>query len=88
MMIGTSGRSALALGKSSRPLIPGMLMSDRIKMSEASPASLMRSALGRLGKLHGEPAFAEVAPNGWRNKTSTSTNHRPRISRFMRVLPT
>ena len=32
MMTGTSGRSALALGKSSRPLIPGMLMSERIRI--------------------------------------------------------
>ena len=30
MITGTSGRRALALGRSSRPLIPGMLMSDRI----------------------------------------------------------
>ena len=42
MMIGTSGRTALALGSSSRPDIPGMLISDRTKMSDASPASAMR----------------------------------------------
>ena len=42
MMIGTSGRAALALGNSSRPLIPGILMSDRIRMSDRSPASVMR----------------------------------------------
>ena len=36
MMTGTSGRSAFALGKSSRPLIPGMLMSETIRMSEAA----------------------------------------------------
>jgi len=47
MMIGTSGRIAFALGKSSSPLIPGMLMSDKIKMSGRSPASAMRcSAIG------------------------------------------
>ena len=44
MMIGTSGRAALVLGSSSRPLIPGMLMSDRIKISEAASASVMREA--------------------------------------------
>ena len=33
-MIVTSGRAALAWGDSSRPLIPGILMSDRIRMSE------------------------------------------------------
>ena len=35
MMIGTSGRAAFALGSSSSPLMPGMLMSDRIRMSDA-----------------------------------------------------
>ena len=34
MTTGTSGRAAFALGNSSRPLIPGMLMSDKIRMSE------------------------------------------------------
>jgi hypothetical protein len=42
MMIGTSGRAALALGHNSNPLIPGMLMSERIKMSDILAASLMR----------------------------------------------
>ena len=32
---------AFALGNSSRPLIPGILMSDKIKISEAAPAPLM-----------------------------------------------
>jgi signal transduction histidine kinase len=31
--------TALAFGSSSRPLIPGMMMSDRIRMSERSPTS-------------------------------------------------
>ena len=63
-MTGTSGRSALALGSSSRPLIPGMLMSERIKISDAPAASAMRwSAIwGRLGKLHCKAASAEIAP--------------------------
>jgi len=42
MMIGTSGRMAFALGRSLRPLNPGMLMSDRIKMRHSSPALVMR----------------------------------------------
>ena len=42
IMTGTSGRSALAFGRSSRPLIPGMLMSERIKMSDTPAASVMR----------------------------------------------
>ena len=45
MITGTSGRAALAFGKSSRPLMPGMLMSVRIRISEAAPASaICRSA--------------------------------------------
>jgi hypothetical protein len=42
MMTGTSGRAALALGSNSSPVIPGMLMSERIKMIETPAASLMR----------------------------------------------
>ena len=38
MMIGTSGRMAFALGSSSSPLMPGMLMSDRIKMIDTPDA--------------------------------------------------
>jgi hypothetical protein len=41
-MTGTSGRSAFAFGKSSSPLIPGMLMSDWIRINDAPAASLMR----------------------------------------------
>src|SRR5215475_615250 len=41
MMTGTSGRTSLALGNSSSPLIPGMLISDKINMSEASLALLI-----------------------------------------------
>src|SRR6185312_10067681 len=43
IIIGTSGRAALALGKSSRPLMPGMLMSERIKIRAAVPVSVIRS---------------------------------------------
>ncbi len=38
---GTSGRAALAFGKSSRPVIPGMLMSERIRINDAPAASLI-----------------------------------------------
>jgi hypothetical protein len=41
-MTGTSGRSAFAFGKSSGPLIPGMLMSDKIRINDAPAASLSR----------------------------------------------
>src|SRR3954447_6532892 len=36
MMTGTSGRAARALGNSSRPLIPGMLMSEKMRISRTS----------------------------------------------------
>src|SRR6478609_1840735 len=44
MITGTSGRIALALGNISRPVIPGILMSDRIRMSDTPAASVMRSS--------------------------------------------
>src|ERR1700730_3889932 len=63
MTIGTSGRRAFALRRSSRPVIPGMLMSERTRISERSPASAMHcSAIGRLRKLHREAVSAEIAP--------------------------
>src|SRR6476619_848335 len=45
MMIGTSGLTAFALGSSSRPLIPDMLMSERIRISDRS-AALVTLAYG------------------------------------------
>ena len=64
MITGTSGRNALALGNSSRPLIPGMLMSERIKMSDTPAASVMRwSAAGAdCANSICEPAAPQVAP--------------------------
>ena len=64
MMTGTSGRAALAFGNSSRPLIPGMLMSDRIRINDAAAASLMRlrALFRRLCKIHREAVVAQVAP--------------------------
>jgi hypothetical protein len=64
MMTGTSGRAALAFGNSSRPVIPGMLMSERIRINYAAAASLISlSALSAdWGKIHREAAVADVAP--------------------------
>jgi len=74
MMTGTSGRAALAFGNSSRPVIPGMLMSDRIRINDAAAASLIsfKRAVCRLGKIHREATVADVAPECWRNSASTS----------------
>ena len=88
-MIGTSGRTALALGSSSRPLIPGMLMSDRIRMSEALAASLMRcSAAGAdwANSMVKRPA-RRSRRNCWRNSISTSgSSSTTRMRKLTRVL--
>ena len=64
MMIGTSGRAAFAFGRSSRPLISGMLMSDRIRISGtvARIADALKCHGAGLSKLHRIATFAEVAP--------------------------
>src|SRR6516164_5691481 len=43
MITGTSGRLARTSGSISSPLMPGILMSDRIRISEGSPTSTARS---------------------------------------------
>jgi hypothetical protein len=53
----------VALGKSSTPLIPGMLMSDRIRINDSPAASLTVECAGRgLSKIHPEAVVAQVAP--------------------------
>ena len=65
MIIGTSGRSALALGKSSSPLIPGMLMSDRITTNiAASPGD------GGRGSEHA-PRKLDLLVGLWRLNAAT-----------------
>src|ERR1700737_2995559 len=44
MITGTSGRSARTFGSISRPLMPGMLMSDKIRISEGSRTSAARTS--------------------------------------------
>ena len=64
MMTGTSGRAAFAFGSSSRPLIPGMLMSDRIRISDAPPdvGDALERRDGGLRELHREAPGADVLP--------------------------
>ena len=64
MMTGTSGRSSLTLGSISRPLMPGMLISDRIRISDCSMVPAMRaSASGAdMRKIHRETFRAQIAP--------------------------
>ena len=64
MITGTSGRSARTFGSISSPLMPGMLMSDRIRISEGS-ATLRRAQQGRgrrRGELHLKASGLYVAP--------------------------
>ena len=51
-------------GSSSRPLIPGMLMSDRIRMSDWSPAigDALKGPGGGLRKFHRKAAGTQIAP--------------------------
>src|SRR4051794_35588063 len=44
MMTGTSGRAALIFGRSSRPVMPGMLMSEKTRMRLAPSGMAMRSS--------------------------------------------
>ena len=64
MMTGTSGRAAFAFGSSSSPVIPGMLMSDRIRISDAAfgVADALQRVVRGLRKFHGEAAGAQLAP--------------------------
>src|SRR6266436_1545282 len=63
-MTGTSGRAALAFGKSSRPVIPGMLMSERIRINDAPPHHWFngRGAMSDLSPLSGSSGSQTSAP--------------------------
>ena len=56
-----SGRAALAFGKSSRPVIPGMLMSERIRINDAASLISLSALSAELRKIHRKPAVADVA---------------------------
>src|SRR5215469_14272953 len=74
MITGTSGRRALAFGKSSRPLIPGMLMSERTRMSDTPAASAMAcraAAADWANSMLNRPA-RRSRRNCCRNNSSTS----------------
>src|SRR6201981_1257776 len=89
MMTGTSGRKALALGKSSRPLISGMLMSERTRMSCTPVASVMRRSAAEAdwaNSMVNRPARRSRRKH-WRNNTSTSgSSSTTRMSRLILVL--
>jgi hypothetical protein len=64
MMIGTSGRRALALGKSSRPLISGIvdIRKDRDEGYPCRVEDALKCGGTGLGKLHSEPSAAKATP--------------------------
>ena len=63
MITGTSGRAIRTFGKRFRPLVPGMLISERIKTSVSPPtASIELKCFGcRAREIHPETAIANLA---------------------------
>ena len=63
MITGTSGRISLTLGSISSPVMPGMLMSDRIRISDCSmvDAIARQRIRRRIGKIHHETLRAQIA---------------------------
>ena len=64
MMTGTSGRISLTFGSISSPVMPGMLMSDRIRISDCSMGAgdARQRVGGRMGEIHHEALRAQIAP--------------------------
>ena len=63
MITGTSGRLALMFGKRSSPVMPGMLMPDRMRIRRSLDGLIhgLQRRLRRLGELHREPPRAQVS---------------------------
>jgi hypothetical protein len=76
-MTGTSGRSAFAFSKSSRPLIPGMLMSDKIRINDAPAGVAEQPRQGGMGVAHGSIQAAASWPklNGLINVLDGAGTH-------------
>ena len=64
MMTGTSGRISFTFGSISSPVMPGMLMSDRIRISDARCVASIRASASaaELREIHHEALRAQVAP--------------------------
>src|SRR3954466_10010093 len=74
MITGTSGRISFTFGSISSPVMPGMLMSERIRISDCSMVEAMRNSASAA-----EPAKSitkrcerKSRRNCWRNSASTS----------------
>src|SRR3954470_18367180 len=83
-MIGTSGRIALALGSISSPVMPGMLMSERIRNSDCSMVSVIRirADAAEFAKSIVKRDARRSRRNCCRNKASTSAHHRRRGCKY------
>src|SRR6202022_802003 len=79
MMTGTSGRISLTLGSISRPVIPGMLMSDRINISDCSMVLAMRASAPAAETARPSPNAARADPAGIAGGTAPRrrARHRP-----------
>src|SRR6185437_8296581 len=74
MMTGTSARSSLTFGSISSPLMPGMLMSDRIRISDCPVVAATRASASaaELAKSIRKRCARKSWRNCWRNSASTS----------------
>src|SRR5581483_8641255 len=74
MITGTSGRFCFTFGSISRPVMPGMLMSERIRISELSPVVSTRvsASAAELAKSIAKRWARRSRRNCWRNSASTS----------------
>src|SRR5580704_9476022 len=74
MITGTSGRISLTLGSISSPVMPGMLMSDRIKTSDCPMLEAIRdsASAAELAKSMTKRSARRSRRNCCRNNASTS----------------
>ena len=74
MITGTFGRAAFTFGSISSPLMPGMLMSDRIRISKGSAIFFARSNASGADAANSMTKRPERMSrrNCWRNNCSTS----------------
>src|SRR5579871_965452 len=74
MMTGTSGRISFTFGSISSPVMPGMLMSERIRISDCSMVEAMRdsASAAELAKSIAKRWARRSRRNCWRNSASTS----------------
>src|SRR5829696_5597905 len=90
MMTGTSGRAARALGNSSRPLIPGMLMSEKMRINEALPTFAMHCSAALAdcaNSITNRPALKSWRKRCRNSSSTSSSSSTTRISTLTRAPP-